>query len=503
MIRCAIYRRVSSPKQKDGVSLIDQESICRAFAKHMGWDVVADYVEAGKSAFSEKLTKRAAFQQMLRDAQARKFDMVLVYKMNRFARKVLIQYQAAADLERCKVEIASATEPIDRKTASGRLTFGMLAVIAEAQSDQLSEKMRDTRAAEARQGRHVGPIPTGFRRERGALIPTPAIAGVQLAFAQYATCVESYTSVADTLNAAGHRTNSGQLFTKFQVAEMLSNPVYIGRVRCNDQEYPGQHAPVIEQATWDAVQRYTSRRAHGTGTRQPSSPALLSGLARCSNCGEPMWYTPGRGDTNAYNYYACRGRMQGGRDPRCNLGMVRAECVEQHVLASISVLTRDPALLRAVVADLHTFAAQTSQQRPAMDRARAESRLRRLGQLYADDMVSEAEYTRERDALRGQLQHEIVAVPQLPDIDTAAALLADLPRLIVGASMASRRALLTEVFDVIYVAPHQAIAARPARIYAALLRESRLKIMGWWAGWAPTDQPLIFNRDLPPMLIAA
>lgn len=62
---------------------------------------------------------------------------------------MLIQYQAAAELERCKVDVKSATEPIDRKTASGRLTFGMLVVIAKVQSDQLSEKVRRSQTTKA------------------------------------------------------------------------------------------------------------------------------------------------------------------------------------------------------------------------------------------------------------------------------------------------------------------------------------------------------------------
>lgn len=501
MIRCAIYRRVSSPKQKDGVSLLDQESICRAYAVSKGWIVVGDYVEAGKSAFTEKLTKRTAFQQLLRDAQARMFDIVLVYKMNRFARKVLIQYQAAADLERCKVEIASATEPIDRKTASGRLTFGMLAVIAEAQSDQLSEKMRDTRAAEARQGRHVGPIPTGFRRENGVLIPVESIAAVQLAFNLYATRVESYTTVADALNNAGYRTNGGQGFSKFQVAEMLGNPVYMGRVRCKGQEYPGQHAPVIDQALWDTVQREIQRRVRGSGLRQPSSPALLSGLARCSNCGETMWYTPGRG--GHYNYYACRGRAQGGREPRCNLGMVRAEMVEGHALASLMTLVGDRGILSAVADELATLARREQPARPVIDRARLESRLKRIGQLYADDVMSEEEYQRERDRLKAQLQEQAPVASHAPQLRSVMEMLGQLPQLVEGASIAAQRALLTEVFDVIYVAPHYAMAARPASDYAAILQGSRLKIMGRWAGWAPSFYPLNFNPQIPPMLIAA
>jgi site-specific DNA recombinase len=149
-IRCVLYLRVSSRKQLDGVSLEDQEHLGRAKAVRQGWRVTRVYVESGRSAFTEKLDKRVAFQEMLADARRGQFDVVLVYKLNRFARNVPIQYQAAAELESCGVDIASVTEPIERKTASGRATFGVLAVMAQLQSDQLSEKMRDTRLAEAR-----------------------------------------------------------------------------------------------------------------------------------------------------------------------------------------------------------------------------------------------------------------------------------------------------------------------------------------------------------------
>jgi len=130
-MRCAIYIRVSGKQQVKGVSLDDQLCACREYALRQGWTLIEPlYVELGRSAFTENLAKRVVFQQLLADAQRKLFDVVLVYKLDRFARKVLIQYQAAAELERCRVQIASATEPIDRKTAAGRMTFGMLAVTA-------------------------------------------------------------------------------------------------------------------------------------------------------------------------------------------------------------------------------------------------------------------------------------------------------------------------------------------------------------------------------------
>lgn len=484
-MRVALYLRVSSPRQKDGVSLDDQETLCRAYAAREGWQVVAVYTEAGRSAFTERMEKRVAFQQMLTDARARQFDIALVYKMNRFARKVLIQYQAAAELERHKVEVKSATEPIDRKTASGRLTFGMLAVIAEAQSDQLSEKMRDTRAAEARAGRHVGPLPLGFDRTGGVLQPNDQAEVARLAFAIYATKRASYASVADHLNAAGHRTASGRPFSKFMIEELLKNPVYAGRVRCHGQEYPGAHAPLVDAETWGAVQEEIQRRGGAYGQRVASHPAMLSGLARCANCGAPMWYMPLRG--RKISYYVCSGQQTRARDPRCNLKFVQARTAEAHIIDSLGVLVQHSDLMAAVADELDALAQQTQRQaQPALvDRAKLEARLKRLQRLYLDGAIDDVEYERERTNIQAQLSTVTMplAVPVVPDVRAAAAQLADLPTLLRTAEPADARAILAEVLDVVYLMPHAAMAVRPTTKLAPFLRELRLKCHLWWAGW--------------------
>ncbi|HEU5103982.1 MAG TPA: recombinase family protein [Roseiflexaceae bacterium] len=93
-MRCAIYIRVSGKQQVKDVSLEDQLRACREYALRQGWTIIEPlYVEPGRSAFTENLAKRVAFQQLLADARRKLFDVVLVYKLDRFARKVLIQYQ--------------------------------------------------------------------------------------------------------------------------------------------------------------------------------------------------------------------------------------------------------------------------------------------------------------------------------------------------------------------------------------------------------------------------
>ena len=497
-MRVALYLRVSSPRQADGVSLADQEAVCRAYAERLGWRVVEVYTEAGRSAFTERMEKRVAFQQLLADARARKFDYALVYKLNRFARKALIQFQAGAELERYKVEIKSATEEIDRKTASGRLNFGVLAVIAEAQSDQLSEKMRDTRAAEARGGRHVGPIPLGFTRDAGVLQPNDQADVARLAFDLYATKSESYTSVADALNAAGHVTPRGRPFTKFQVEEMLKNPVYIGRVRCNGKEYPGAHEGIVDADTWATVQAEIARRGGGNhGQRAASRPAMLSGLARCSNCGAPMWYMPLR--FKGRSYYVCSGQQTRARALRCNLKFVQAPLAETHIIDSLAALVQQSELMAAVADELDVLAQQGRRagQAPELERARLDGRAKRLQRLYLDEAIDDREYERERASIQAQLAALEVSVPtSAPDVRTAAAQLADLPGLLRASEPHDARAVLAEVFDTVYLMPHAAMAVRPVAALAPLLREIRLRVNLEWAGWAFDTRPLQLNEFL-------
>jgi len=337
-MRCAIYIRVSGKRQLKGVSLEDQLRACREHAMRHGWSIVEPlYVEPGRSAFTENLSKRVAFQQLLADARRKLFDVVLVYKLDRFARKVLIQYQAAAELERCRVQIASATEPIDRKTAAGRMTFGMLAVAAEAYSDQLSERMRDTRQAEARQGRHVGPVPVGYvRGPDGKLQPSPHVPdreAVQTGFQLYASGNESTRTVALKLNAEGYtwprHDGTRAPFHKDGVVEMLQNPVYIGRIDAAGVVVEQAHEPLIEQTAWDAVQTIMRERAAKSPFGGRTSVAavqrqegLLIDLAHCANCGARLWYL-----CNPLGSYRCSGRACGShcRARRCVADKVSSE----------------------------------------------------------------------------------------------------------------------------------------------------------------------------------
>lgn len=490
MKRYRQYKRVSSPKQLKGASLEEQDKANRARVVALGGVIEHDYIEPGRSAFTENLNKRIAFQEMLRDARERSFDILVVYDLSRFSRSMRVSLNIAADLERLGIEVLSATEHFDRTTAAGRLTFHMLAAASQFKSDHLSERMRAVRRGEAERGRHVGPIPVGFRRERGILIPTEGIAAPRLAFELRARRM-SYEAICDALREAGHRMPDGQPFTKYQVEEMLKNVVYIGRVRCNGQEYAGAHEPAIEMTTWSAVQA----QCQASGPRpRASSPALLSGLARCSNCGAPMWLN---GKSGAY--YACSGQLTHAREPRCNMRSVYAATVEAHLLASVAVLLSDRALLDEAARELASIAAEQCPT-AVVDRTKLEARLDRYKRAWLAGDIEESEYRAEQQRVRAELTR-LAPAPDRPDPAAAASALADIPVLLAQATTAERRAVLQELFDAVYVKPHLALAARPTQLYRGLLKKVDKSLVEW-AGWAssPAARPLLPAADIPAHL---
>src|SRR4051794_37531215 len=128
-MRSVIYIRVSDKSQVDGYSLEDQERACREYAQARGWTVLQVYADEGRSAYRD--VRRPQYEALLEAARRRQFDAVIIYKFDRFARKTLPQLQRAAELEQLGIAICSATEPVDRRMAAGKLSFGMMAVVAQ------------------------------------------------------------------------------------------------------------------------------------------------------------------------------------------------------------------------------------------------------------------------------------------------------------------------------------------------------------------------------------
>ena len=92
--RAAIYVRVSSEEQVAGYSLGAQERAVEAFCRQHGWEIVARHRDEGRSARTDDANKRPGFRRLMADAEARRFDVVIVHKLDRFARNRRVAFDA-------------------------------------------------------------------------------------------------------------------------------------------------------------------------------------------------------------------------------------------------------------------------------------------------------------------------------------------------------------------------------------------------------------------------
>lgn len=321
-LSCAIYIRVSDQQQTRGSSLSDQERACREFAKHAGYRVVTVYRDEGKSAYKDDVRHRPQFAQLLAEAAGQRFKAVVVYKLDRFARKARIYHTSRYLLEQAGVRLLSASEP-NEQSAAGRLSSAMLADFAEFYSAQLSERIRDATASKARRGLWVGPAPFGYDLVERELRPNGRALWVVLIFVAYDLGASSPV-IAQAMNAAAVPL-SGKPWTKDSVLMVLRNHAYIGKAGGRSLEaYDAAHRPLVSVPLWERVAATLGTRTkRPPGPRRGPRPAPLSFEPLCSICDGRMHRHKSAGGA----YLRC----SGARSHVCKAKGVQLDLVEHQV----------------------------------------------------------------------------------------------------------------------------------------------------------------------------
>lgn len=159
-MRVAIYARVSTKKQETEMQLTD----LRKYAARMEWEPV-EYIEKASS-----VKHRPVFEQLLKDAQRGDVAVILVWRVDRFARSMKDFVSVTLQLSNWKVRLMSATEPVDSGDQSpfGKFTLQLLALLAELERNIIVERVRAGVAEAQRQGKHCGRPLKVFRRDEAA-----------------------------------------------------------------------------------------------------------------------------------------------------------------------------------------------------------------------------------------------------------------------------------------------------------------------------------------------
>ncbi|HDQ70666.1 MAG TPA: recombinase family protein [Chloroflexi bacterium] len=439
-LRVGLYSRVSIEEQAEGHSIEAQLRITREFAERKGWIVVHEYVDAG---FSGTNDQRPDFQSMLQDALAGDIQVILFHKLDRFSRSIADILEYFHLFESHSILLASATEPFDFTTAHGKAHFHLLAVFAQWYIDNLSAETSKGKKQRALKGLHNGRLPFGYlKSESGVAMIVPEEAEVvRQAFEAYATGNYTDRRVAALINESRLPTRSGRRWSKDSVRDFLQNEFYFGKVKYKGDLLPGLHEPIISQELFDRCQEVRASHRRAPRSHSPRFRTyVLNRILYCVRCGETIRAQSCRG----YRYYRDVTNSRGLHCPDSGT-TVRAETVEDE----IGAILRNMRLPEDWQDEIRSSVMNEDERRQMQERRQhLERKLHRLGIAFADGVIDEPEYIRERDATQAELATLIV--PENVDVIDAGLYLETLRDLWDEATLEEQRDICRLMLERVY-----------------------------------------------------
>ncbi len=362
-MKVAIYSRKSKFTGK-GDSILNQIELCKEYIeKHFpGADIVL-YEDEG---FSGGNIDRPQFKKMMKDAKAKKIDILICYRLDRISRNVSDFSNTIEELEKYNISFISLRESFDTTSPMGRAMMYISSVFAQLERETIAERIQDNMMQLARTGRWLGGnCPTGFEsepiiyldesmKERKMFKLSPLedeLKIVQLVFQKYLE-LKSLSQVETFLVQNNIKTKKGNDFHKFGIRHILINPVYAtadedvfdyftannAQIAENKAEFNGKHGVmaynknlvkkgqsvkqkdmsewiisigkhngIIPGKDWVRVQKILQQNK-SLAPRQGSYAAMLSTLLRCTKCDSFMKIKYGQKSKNTgelLHYYVC------------------------------------------------------------------------------------------------------------------------------------------------------------------------------------------------------
>lgn len=342
----AIYVRVSTDEQAEqGFSLDSQKERLIAYCISQGWDDFKLFIDDG---YTGTKLERPAMKRMIRNIEEEKIQAVVVYKLDRLSRKQKdVLYLLEDVFEKNKVIFKSATEPFDTSTPFGKAMIGVLAVFAQLERDMIVERTTTGRRQKISQGLwHGGPIPFGYHwnKEGKQLEVKPEEAHLIKEIYKRYLQGQSRLSIADWIVSR----SKARVFDHNVVRDILSRPLYNGKLINAGVIVQGNHEAIIDEDTWYAVQKETVRRSGG---QTPLGEYLLTGLLRCGVCSRGVAHvkrtTYKREKKYSYDLYGCVNQhvRRKDRNNNCSMGYLQRKEVEQFVISEIKAFSLKPKMV--------------------------------------------------------------------------------------------------------------------------------------------------------------
>lgn len=301
-LRALIYVRLSSfaGERDTSTSPERQEEACRDYARMQGWDVVDVIPDLDVSGSDKGLRLDRPGLLKVRERWA-DVDVLVFSKLDRIARNVSDWNHLREEAERNEVALVSVDDRLDLTTPNGVFFANVIQSFAQMEAAVISARTREAVAFMAREGRHRGGLPAfgwiaaphpeqrGFR-----LVLHPTRSAVLRSIIERVLAGESTVSVVDDMNRRSVESPEGKGWAPDSARKLLRRPILRGMqvhrghlVRGTDGLPIRPHEPLIDDATWYALQAELDRRSI-RGGNNARHPYLLRGLVVCDLCGVRM-----------------------------------------------------------------------------------------------------------------------------------------------------------------------------------------------------------------------
>ena len=484
-MRVATYTRISTDEEHQPYSLEAQaERLGKYIASQDGWELARTFTDERSGATLD----RPALQRALQEAKAGRFDLLLVYRVDRLARSVRGLAHILEELDAAHVTFRSATEPFDTASPAGRMMVQMLGVFAEFERATIIDRVVAGMERKAARGEWMGgTIPFGYRRDalsKAIEVQESEAATVRLIFDAYVNRDLGSGALAEWLNARGYRTRPGRPWCRQGLLKVLRNRSYVGEIYFRGSHHPASHPALIERGVFDKAQAILKVRGEDIGKRRANaSPYLLSGLVVCGRCGHRYVGNSARGRWGGkFHYYHCLSRQKR-KKTECDAVALPARKLEEAILGSLAEFFTRPKILERAIGAAR---ASTSDVRPGCteELARIDAEIRKAeqsieryfdafedGSMQADQCGARVRSLGEKLASlrlrRQELQSALDEAPVDPfsniDVDAVRNVVATL--FDVAADIPGRTALLRKLI-------HERRVDSPAMIHSQLILPS-------------------------------
>lgn len=454
MKKVAIYIRVSTARQdQEGYSIPLQKERLIAYCKAKGWVVAGVFSDPGHSGSS---LERPGITALMDAVVEGKFDIVLVYKLDRLSRSQKDTLHLIEDIFMANgVDFVSMQESFDTTTIYGRAMVGILSVFAQMERETITERTLMGRAGRTEKGwwHGGGTEPIGYDYIDGELVVNKEEAKqVRTVYNLYAS---GFSVTEITRRMEGYTTKHGDWSHTSTVGNVLDNPLYAGIVHFDGVKVTGRHAAIVDRETDQKVKARRTRlqRVDAAG----DSNFLLTGIIYCADCGAR--YFPLK-RPNGKVVYSCHSRAKKNKkmikDPNCKAPHIPIAELDALIETELLQLAENPSQVDEIIKKRAAGEGGSNADRESEDVQRLDVELSRLmDSLQHDTLVPVEEIAARISEVYAERLKLVPSlreyVPGQYDVEAAKAMLYDIRYGWSRLDLRGRRSYLLQLIDKIHI----------------------------------------------------